>query len=78
MRLIFKKGRTVLFNADQADSDNDGLGDACDAELNVQNFIMMGHFLTLGGRSVDDNHTLKSKHRKPLVHGSKHNLASGQ
>ena len=44
-------------NADQADSDNDGLGDACDAEPNVQNFIMMGHFLTLGGRSVDDNHT---------------------
>ena len=50
-----------LANADQADSDNDGLGDACDGEPNVQNFIMTGHFLTLGGRSVDDNHTLKSK-----------------
>ena len=48
-------------NPDQADSDNDGLGDACDGEPNVQNFIMTGHFLTLGGTSVDDNHTLKSK-----------------
>ena len=48
-------------NTDQADSDNDGLGDACDAEPNVQNFFMTGHFLTLGGRTVDDNHTLKSK-----------------
>ena len=48
-------------NPDQADTDNDGLGDACDAEPNVQNFFMTGHFLTLGGTSVDDDHTLKSK-----------------
>ena len=48
-------------NPDQADADNDGLGDACDDEPNVQNFFMTGHFLTLGGTSVDDDHTLKSK-----------------
>lgn len=48
-------------NLDQTDSDNDGLGDACDDEPNVQNFFMTGHFLTLGGTSVDDDHTLKSK-----------------
>jgi hypothetical protein len=48
-------------NPDQADADNDGLGDACDTEPNVQNFFMTGHFLTLGGTSVDDDHTLNSK-----------------
>ena len=48
-------------NPEQTDSDNDGLGDACDDEPNVQNFFMTGHFLTLGGTSVDDDHTLKSK-----------------
>ncbi len=48
-------------NPEQTDSDNDGLGDACDGEPNVQNFFMTGHFLTLGGTSVDDDHTLNSK-----------------
>ena len=48
-------------NSDQADSDNDGLGDVCDDEPNVQNYFMTGHFLTLGGTSVDDDHTLKSE-----------------
>jgi hypothetical protein len=48
-------------NSDQADSDNDGLGDACDGAPNVQNFFMIGHFLTLGGTSVDGDHTLRSK-----------------
>ena len=48
-------------NADQTDSDNDGLGDACDVEPNVQNFIMTGHFLTLGGAASMTIHTLKSK-----------------
>lgn len=48
-------------NPEQTDSDNDGLGDACDDEPDVQNFFMTGHFLTLGGTSVDDDHTLKSK-----------------
>ena len=35
-------------NPDQADSDNDGLGDACDVEPNVQNFIMTGTFSPWG------------------------------
>ena len=48
-------------NADQADADNDGLGDVCDAEPNHQNLYITGHFLTLGGTSVDADHTLKSK-----------------
>ena len=48
-------------NPDQADADDDGLGDACDAQPNVQNFFMTVHFLTLGGTSLDDEHTLKSK-----------------
>lgn len=48
-------------NADQVDADNDGLGDVCDAEPNDQNLYITGHFLTLGGVSVDADHTLKSK-----------------
>ena len=48
-------------NADQSDSDGDGAGDACDAAPNVGNFYLNGQFLTIGGRSVDDEHTLGTK-----------------
>lgn len=48
-------------NPDQTDSDSDGLGDACDAEPNAQNFILTGQFVTLGGLSVDNEHTLRAK-----------------
>ena len=48
-------------NADQADSDGDGAGDACDEAPNVGNFYLNGQFLTIGGRSVDDDHTLGTK-----------------
>ena len=48
-------------NADQTDTDNDGLGDACDAEPNAQNFTLLGQFVTVGGRAVDNEHTLRAK-----------------
>ena len=48
-------------NPTQSDSDNDGLGDDCDAEPDIQNFMMTGQFITLGGTHVDDRHTLNSK-----------------
>jgi hypothetical protein len=48
-------------NADQGDGDADGLGDVCDEEPEIQNFVLTGHFLLLGGRSVDAAHSLKSK-----------------
>ena len=48
-------------NADQTDSDGDGAGDACDEAPNVGNFYLNGQFLTIGGRSVDDDHTLGTK-----------------
>ena len=48
-------------NQDQADADGDGLGDACDGQPDVQNFFMTIHLLTLGGSSVDDDHTLSSR-----------------
>ena len=50
-----------IANADQADSDGDGAGDACDEAPNVGNFYLNGQFLTIGGRSVDDDHTLGTK-----------------
>jgi hypothetical protein len=49
-----------VVNADQVDGDTDGLGDACDEEPAIPNFVMTGHFLLLGGNSVDEVHTLKS------------------
>ena len=51
----------AVSNADQADSDGDGAGDACDEAPNVGNFYLNGQFLTIGGRSVDDAHTLGTK-----------------
>ena len=48
-------------NPDQSDRDNDALGDACDAEPDVQQFFLTGNVLTLGGTSVDDARTLNSK-----------------
>ena len=48
-------------NPDQTDTDNDGLGDACDAEPNAQNFTLLGQFVTVGGRAVDNEHTLRAK-----------------
>ena len=48
-------------NPDQTDTDNDGLGDACDAEPNEQNFTLLGQFVTVGGRAVDNEHTLRAK-----------------
>ena len=51
----------AVSNADQADSDGDGAGDVCDEAPNVGNFYLNGQFLTIGGRSVDDDHTLGTK-----------------
>jgi len=48
-------------NTDQQDTDGDGLGDVCDAEPNVMNLSLVGQFLTVGGTTVDNVHTLKSK-----------------
>lgn len=48
-------------NPDQQDTDDDGLGDPCEAEPNVQNFTLLGQFVALGGRAVDNEHTLHVK-----------------
>lgn len=48
-------------NFNQIDSDNDGLGDVCDLEPNIQNFILGGQTLIMGGISIDDDYTIESK-----------------
>lgn len=48
-------------NPQQEDGDGDGAGDACDAEPTVGNFSLNGQLLTIGGRAVDETHTLGSK-----------------
>ena len=47
-------------NPDQVDTDSDGLGDAAAMRANVMNFRLLGQFLTAGGTTVDDEHTLKT------------------
>ena len=51
----------LVTNPEQVDSDYDGLGDLCDQEPMIQNLILKGQFLILGGSSIDDNYTVKSK-----------------
>ena len=50
-----------IANQDQADGDGDTAGDACDAEPAVANFTLSGQLLTIGGTSVDEDHTLNSQ-----------------
>ena len=45
-------------NPDQADSDGDELGDACDARPEHADFRLNGSFLLFGGRLVDENQTV--------------------
>ena len=45
-------------NPDQADSDGDELGDACDARPDHADFRLTGSFLLFGGRLVDENQTV--------------------
>lgn len=51
----------AVSNRDQSDQDDDGLGDVCDERPDQQDFFMTGHFLILGGNSVDDAHSLNSR-----------------
>ena len=45
-------------NPDQADSDGDELGDACDARPEHADFRLNGSFLLFGGRLVDEDQTV--------------------
>ena len=47
-------------NPNQVDRDDDGLGDDCDIEPNIQNFILNGQVLMLGGSNIDDRYTVTS------------------
>ena len=47
-------------NPNQVDRDDDGLGDDCDIEPNIQNFILNGQVLMLGGSNIDDRYTIQS------------------
>jgi hypothetical protein len=51
----------LVTNSEQVDSDHDGLGDQCDQEPTIQNLILKGQFLILGGSSIDNDYTVKSK-----------------
>lgn len=48
----------AVSNADQADGDVDGLGDACDPRPAHADFRLQGGFLLFGGRLVDQVKTL--------------------
>ena len=58
-------------NPDQTDTDDDGLGDACDANPEVADFSLRGGFILFGGLLVDDENTLQG--RGHTAHGQSSN-----
>jgi len=59
-----------LPNAEQRDSDGDGLGDACDARPGHADYRLNGNFLLFGGLLVDQHQTMMGRGHTAYGHST--------